>query len=354
MLAERSPRGPLLVLAAVLAALVMLGSLPAAGLAARDKVTGTFTVHGKTVTFHEVYASLDKDPEDPSEQVLVLLLSDVQLEPADRGRERLAELARSGKVHALALRWSYGSDYVTSTPYHKDLAASGMPTHGNNVLDLEAFDDKNVTAMVRSKMLGQEWFYSARVQAAVAQGGVAEAEPQAVEWQGAEAEEATAEAPAEAAPGDPAAQRRIKLRLGALGYDYTEESFTQAIKDANAEAVGLFLKAGMSPDAKDASGNHVMLLAAMFCAYPPPEGRTAVALALIAAKSPVNVYDQNHSSPLLWAVQSCDPKVIQALLAAGADPNAQAKGSATPLMMAEVYGRADVVALLKKAGATKK
>ena len=61
--------------------------------------------------------------------------------------------------------------------------------------------------------------------------------------------------------------------------------------------------------------------------------------------------DQNDSTPLIWAAQTCSPRMVEALIKAGGNVNARAKGSATPLMMAEVMNRAEVVALLKKAGA---
>jgi ankyrin repeat protein len=47
----------------------------------------------------------------------------------------------------------------------------------------------------------------------------------------------------------------------------------------------------------------------------------------------------------------CSLDAVEALLKAGSDPNAKAKGGATPLMMADVFQRADVAQALRKAGA---
>ena len=61
----------------------------------------------------------------------------------------------------------------------------------------------------------------------------------------------------------------------------------------------------------------------------------------------VKAKDTNSSTPLLWAVQTgCSPSAIRALLKAGADPNAKAKGGATPLMFAEIYKRTEIAELL--------
>lgn len=43
--------------------------------------------------------------------------------------------------------------------------------------------------------------------------------------------------------------------------------------------------------------------------------------------------------------------MVEALIKAGGNVNARAKGGATPLMKAEVMQRAETAALLKKAGA---
>ena len=93
----------------------------------------------------------------------------------------------------------------------------------------------------------------------------------------------------------------------------------------------------------------VLMFASMYCerndAYPQ------VVDALLAGKADPNIKDENGSTPLIRAAQSCPPEVVQALIKAGGDVNAKAKGGATPLMMAEVLNRPENVAILKKAGA---
>ena len=59
-----------------------------------------------------------------------------------------------------------------------------------------------------------------------------------------------------------------------------------------------------------------------------------------------------QSTPLMWAAENCKSvPLVKALVNAGADVNAKAKGGGTPLMMAEVFKCDEIVNILKKAGA---
>src|SRR5712692_5869 len=135
-------------------ALLALVAVPAA---AADKATGTFTVEGKTVRFAEVYATLERDPAQASRQYLMLLVADVPVAPADRAPARLLALAQAGTLHAVRIRWTYGGDNVTVAPYHREIADSGRAFQQFATLNLSKFDDHNVDAEFKSKMLGQAW-----------------------------------------------------------------------------------------------------------------------------------------------------------------------------------------------------
>lgn len=110
----------------------------------------------------------------------------------------------------------------------------------------------------------------------------------------------------------------------------------------DADAVMLFIRGGMSPDLK-VGGSPILTTAAMF-------GRVTVALALIAAGANPNASD-GACTPLIRAADQGPVELIEALIKAGADVNAKAAGGATALMLAETMQRADIVAVLKKAGA---
>ena len=96
---------------------LFLLALPA--LAAKDQVTGTFTVQGKTTVLRHVYATFVTDPGDPETKYVVLLLSDEPIAEADRRSSRIAELARQGRLHAVKIRWRVGYDDLAAVPYHR-------------------------------------------------------------------------------------------------------------------------------------------------------------------------------------------------------------------------------------------
>jgi hypothetical protein len=322
--------------AGVLWSVVLAGSAQAA-----DKVVGTFTVEGKTVKFAGVYATLERDPADSSTKYLMLLVTDVPVAPADRVPARLLALAKAGTIHAVRIRWTYGADHVTVTPYHRDIAESGRAFQRFATLNLSKFDDANVDAEFKAKMLGQAWHFSAIVKAAVAPGGVATLEPDAP---------LAAEAPLADAPaaGNAAAPKR---QLGALGYEFKPESFFQAIGDRHEAAVKLFLQAGMSPNVKNDQGRYALNHAVLFCGQ-DAAAASAVIIALVNGKGDVRTKDpDNKTTPLVGAVQSCRIDAVQALIAAGSDLSAQSAGGMTALQLADIFQRAEIAAALRKAGA---
>src|SRR4051794_25044454 len=93
----------------------LLIALAAVPVSAADKATGTFTVEGKTVRFTDVYASLDRDPVAAGRKYLMLLVTDVPVAPADRVPDRLLALAKAGTLHAVRIRWTYGTDALAVT-----------------------------------------------------------------------------------------------------------------------------------------------------------------------------------------------------------------------------------------------
>ena len=310
-------------------------SAPGAGTA-----LGTLTVKGKTTTLKHVVITRETDPADPDRFWLVVLATDRPVEPADRLPVRLRALAADGKVKGVRVLWAEGYDRVEAVPYHVDLEVSGMRGPERPTLDLKAYDEKNLEAEVRSKMMGQDWHFQLRLEGPVAKGGVFETEP--------EATVASRDTGQDASP-----EKAKKLELGRLGYEYTEETFFHAVKDGNVPAVKLFLDLGQSANAVESATGHVLVTATTFCAHEPKENRGEIVKILLAAGAHPKAADSNDASALLWASQSCPVDVVEALLRAGADVNDRAKGSATPLMMAEVFNRQDVIRVLKAAGAKK-
>jgi len=321
--------------------LLLVLSLPAR----TDDALGTLTVKGKTTILREVAAAEQTDPRSPSEHWLVILASDRKVAEGDRSVARLTELARDGKLHAVRILWQVGTDTLRAVPYDAGLPQSGRMGPERPTIDLRRYGKGRVDAEFQSKMVGQDWHFHANVKAAVAEGGVAELEPEAEE------SAATSAPEAGAGKGSPAP----KAALGKLGYEYTESMFVHAVSDGNLDAVRLFLLIGMSPNAHGKGDPHPMLQAAQLCSNGPrTKPRSEVLEALVAAGGDVKAVDLDSSTPLLWAVQTgCAPSAVRALLKAGADPNARAKGGATPLMFAEMFQHPEVAEMLRKAGAKK-
>ncbi len=318
---------------------VLLGTaIPAA---AQDSVLGTFTVAGKTTRFNNIYATLETSPVDDSEKYIILLVSDVAVAPADRSPANLTRLAGTGAIHAVKLRWKYGFDSIAVVPYHSAIAETGRAFASLSTINLSALNDDRINAEFKSKMLGQTWFFNAIVKAAIVKGGTAVLEPDV---------EVSLPAEASDAPGKGDATA-LKRALGAMGYEFTPDAFFHAIADRKVDAVKLFLRAGMSPNQKDADNHYALNYAVLFCTQSQEESE-AVIRALLAGKADVKTKDpQNGTTPLVGAVQSCSAGTVAALVKAGSDLTAKANSGMTAMQLAKIFGRQEVVAVLEKAGA---
>lgn len=307
---------------------------------AADTVVGTLTVKGKPVTLKYVVASKQTDPEDDDRSWLVVLASDVPVAEADRSPARLAELAAAGTLHAVRFLWLDGYDTLFAVPYHQALPQSGKRGSVTPSIDIARYDDERFEGTIKSKMMGQEWFFQATVKAALGQGGTAELEPEAAED----------ETGAGAAPGDEKTAK--KLALAKLGYEFTPDMFHSAVTDANPEAVKLFLALGMPANTKDPSDEQPLAMAVTECAYDHEAEALEMAKALLAAGAKVDAGAKDGITPLLDAAQHCKgTEIVELLIKAGANVNTRAPGGATPLMFAKIFNKVDIETALRKAGA---
>jgi Ankyrin repeats (3 copies) len=326
------------------AALVCLLCLPTSAKAA-DTVLGVFVAAGRTTTLKNVYVTLDHNSSG-DEEYQTILVSNIPIEPADRTPARLKALADQGKVRALRIIWRAGYDSVLAVPYDKTLAESGLAVRERPTINFMRLDERRIEVRIRSKMIGQAWHYDATIKADIKAGGVLETEPMA------DAPSARTPLPSGPAGGRADEERRLKMQLGALGFEYSDDSFRRAIVDGHLEALKLFLTLGKTPNARDRSGEPLLILATSFCGSRPGPNRTAVILALIGAGADVKVKNSIDGTALLDAAQyRCDLEVARALLKAGADPNAKSRGGSTPLWWATYNKQDDLVSLLKSAGA---
>ena len=306
-----------------------------------DSVVGTLTVKGKPTALRWADVSVQSDPDNPEERWVVILVSDVPVAEPDRSPARLGALAAAGTLRAVRMLWKEGFDAVFATPYHVSLAQSGRRGSEHPTLDLERYDEKRFEGTIKSKMLGQEWFFQAKVKGTLKRGGLVDVEPEVVE-----------ESPHEATPVPAEGTTSKKIALGKLGYEYNVAMFRKAVVDSNVEAVRLFLAAGMSPNTPASSSEQPLALAVTMCAYGHEAEALEMARALLAAGAKVDAGAENGVTPLLSAAQYCKGvEIIKLLIAAGANVNTKAPGGATPLMFAKIFHRSEVEEVLRNAGA---
>ena len=325
---------------------VLLGLLCVArSAAAADTVLGVFVADGRTTQLKNVYVTLDHDP-DGGDLYQTILVANMPIAPGDRSPARLKALADQGKLKAVRIIWRSGTDGVLAVPYDNTIAESGFAVRENPTLDFSRLDDRRIEVRIRSKMIGQAWHYDATIKADIKEGGALETEPMAP------AASARMAAPTGNGPAD--AERKMKMDLGAMGYEFSDDSYDRAITDANPEALKLFLALGKNPNARERSGEPMLSRAVGFCGSRPGPNRTVVIKMLLDAGADAKYKDVSDVTALLEAAQNqCDIEIARALLKAGADPNAKSRGGSTPLWWATYNKHAELIALLKSAGATR-
>ena len=132
----------------------------------------------------------------------------------------------------------------------------------------------------------------------------------------------------------------LALLLGTCGYR-PSSPLARAVLDGDTATVEALLARG--PPRGDLQ--EALIAAARF-------GRPEMILELKAAGAGLEeAAGVNGWSPLKHAIHKNQPASVQALLAAGADPNAATGGMGTPLMMAAGYGFVPIVRVLLGHGA---
>ena len=104
-------------------------------------------------------------------------------------------------------------------------------------------------------------------------------------------------------------------------------------REGDTDRLAAYVEAGVPVNLTDASGNTLLMLAA-YHGHAADGGRAGRR----AAPTSTGVNDRGQS-PLAGAVFKAEPDVVQALLAAGADPDA---GSPTARETAVVFGQPDL------------
>jgi FOG: Ankyrin repeat len=139
---------------------------------------------------------------------------------------------------------------------------------------------------------------------------------------------------ADATPADHALWRLEQMEI-----PYDEEHFRDAVLDGNADAVGLFLTAGMPVETENALYEAVS------------GGKTEVVKLLLKHGANTNGQDEAGQSLVMTAVSNNHMDVLALLIASGADSNTANQYRVTPLAVAAEQGHLDAVNMLIAAGA---
>lgn len=159
-------------------------------------------------------------------------------------------------------------------------------------------------------------------------------------------------APAE----DPAdAERRARLLLKGRGMEASLESLTRAISEGQSGTVSVLMTAGLAVGGDDAARATMAVVNGMSTACskdPVPFLGVAQSLSVLVQHGmPVDLVDGSGNTLLMSAAQFCPAPIAARLLELGARPDPVNKQRWTPLQMALVGGKWDVVAVLVDAGA---
>jgi uncharacterized protein len=125
-----------------------------------------------------------------------------------------------------------------------------------------------------------------------------------------------------------------------------ETPLMHAARSAKVDAVTTLVRAGADVNVKETwSGQTALMWAAA-------DGDSAMVSGLLELGADLKARSNGGTTPFVFAVRKGDMRTVQAMLAAGADVNEKRSGdSATPLLVAIINGRADVVDLLLDKGA---
>jgi uncharacterized protein len=140
-----------------------------------------------------------------------------------------------------------------------------------------------------------------------------------------------------------------RKELGKMNIAYNEESFIEAARNGDLVAVNLFLAAGMNPNVRD-PGNRLALIYADF--YPPSD--YDVRRARLQLESQIKDASAGSGmTPLMVAAIAGRAEVVDALIVGRVDVNAKDRLDMTALDYADWKKQSQVVGLLERAGAKK-
>ena len=148
-------------------------------------------------------------------------------------------------------------------------------------------------------------------------------------------------------------RRLLRLLMGLLALTCSvavaaEPALIAAIRDGQTQQALAMLDEGVSPEATTPDGEFESKTALMWAAE---TGEVAVLDALLAAGAEVDRPNNKSGTALMYAAVAGELTALEHLLGAGADPNVQVRHGWSPLLLATVKGHVDILEALVGAGA---
>lgn len=140
------------------------------------------------------------------------------------------------------------------------------------------------------------------------------------------------------------AQERARKKLEARRIQFTAQAFVDSADKADADAVKLFLAAGMKSNSTNGDGRPALVAATL-------GGHETVVDELLDAGAEVNAKTKDGQTPLMGAAVNGNTRIVNILLSRGADLNVKDSHGFSALMYADGASKSDVRGLLVKAGA---
>ncbi len=290
---------------------------------------GFLEVNGKKVKLNHAYVDIGKDPFDESKKAYQVYLTDIPV-PQENWREKIRDLAWDGKLQYVKLTIDESKNIISMVMETPLLDGGNISSSGGHTFKAKAFGPTVLegSAFSGSKEFdGQQFSYRITFRVLLAENG-GKKNPESPEASSTEIQDAS-----------------VSTKKVAFS-DSVVDRFFLSIMEGDIETVKGFLDIGMSPNVKRPRLGHSPLFSAISA------GHDDLALMLIKRGADVNFADNSQSTPLMWAARNCRSiRLVEALVNAGADVNAKAKGGNTPLQSAEIFRCREIAHLLKSAGA---
>lgn len=140
-------------------------------------------------------------------------------------------------------------------------------------------------------------------------------------------------------------RRNARRELLELGVSFRGDSFAESVREGNAHAIDLFIRAGLPADTRDKKGVPLLCLAAR-------EGLRGIVALLLEKGASIDLQSEDRgNSALMDAAAGARDDIVIDLLARGAALDLQSKDGQTALVLAVGKNNARVAEQLLEAGA---